>query len=41
MESLKAFGRASHYSLIARGHVVEVLRELNQLVCHQMAYDSS
>ncbi|DBA83627.1 hypothetical protein WJX77_005721 [Trebouxia sp. C0004] len=30
MEALKAFGRASHYTLLARGQVVEVLSELDQ-----------
>ena len=32
LESVQAFGRASHYTLIARGHVVEVLLELDQPV---------
>ncbi len=32
MEALKAFGRASHYTLLARGQVVEVLSELDQRV---------
>ncbi|KAL0041673.1 hypothetical protein WJX79_000444 [Trebouxia sp. C0005] len=30
IKALKAFGRASHYTLLARGQVVEVLSELHQ-----------
>ena len=32
MEALKSFGRASHYTLLARGQVVEVLQEVDQQV---------
>lgn len=32
IKALKAFGRASHYTLLARGQVVEVLSELHQQV---------
>lgn len=32
MGALKSFGRASHYTLLARGQVVELLQEVDQQV---------
>ena len=33
MECVASFGRASNYTVNARGHVVELLVDINQLVC--------
>lgn len=32
MDAMHAFGRASNYTLVARGHLIEALMELNQPV---------